>query len=963
MCIVYRQAFREGVRMRINMGFLGRVAAVLLLGFVGSAAAITSEQMQMFQQLDPTTQQSLLSKFGRGSTAGGTTQIAPESPELVLPRDAAAAGLTTATDELRLRGGSSLVIRIEQTPPLPPPLPDQPASGTQQPAASTATPAMPARGQQTTTVQTLTAVPATEDPAAELKPLPSQVSKLIGAHYYRLDKDGVLDLPGVARIPLAGLMPEEAVKRLGAEPLLRELYIEVTLLPLQPIGSAALQPFGYDLFAGVPTTFAPATDIPVPSNYVIGPGDTVQVQLFGKENLQYVLVVSRDGTLNFPNIGPISVAGQSFDKMQKNLSERIANQMIGMQASITMGPLRSIRVFVLGDAARPGSYTVSGLSTITNALFVSGGVKTNGSLRDIQLKRGGKVIARLDLYDLLLRGDTSQDARLQPGDAIFVPPVGNTIAVSGEVKRPAIYELRGEKTVADVITLAGGVTPAAASDLLQLERIESSGQRSLVEINLKNAAQARMQPRDGDTLHVRSVLDRYTGFVRLSGHVQRPGDYQWREGMRLADVISTLELLSPRPDLEYVLIKRELPPDLRLEMLSARLGRAIAHPDSDDNILLQARDEIIVFGLGDNRADLLKPVIDQLRLQARADNPERIVSVLGNVMYPGDYPLEGGMKVGDLIRAAGGFNQQAYTLGAEIIRYEVMDGSLREIKRLPIDLAAVDRGVIDQDVTLRPFDVLNVQQVPSWEERQTVEVKGEVRFPGQYVMRRGETLTQLIERAGGLNERAFPRGAVFLRENLRIKEQAQLDSLRDRLKADLAAASLTAMQEGPQAQQAVATAQGLLTMLESTQAAGRLVIDLPAVLKGDTQLDVVLKDGDRLFIPDAPQEVTIIGEVNYPTSHIYQSSLSQSGYIRRSGGLTYKADDDRIYVIKANGEVVTGMSTSWFTDIGQQDIEPGDTIVVPLDAERLRPLTLWSSVAQIVYHIALSFVAFDRVMQ
>ncbi|MFQ5668808.1 MAG: polysaccharide biosynthesis/export family protein, partial [Candidatus Binatia bacterium] len=245
-----------------------------------------------------------------------------------------------------------------------------------------------------------------------------------------------------------------------------------------------LKQFGYDLFAGAPTTFAPATDIPVPADYVIGPGDTVQVQLFGKENAEHSLQVTREGVLNFPGIGPISVAGLSFAELKRDLRQRISQQMIGIKSSITMGPLRSIRVFVLGEAHRPGSYTVSALSTMTNALFVSGGIQSIGSLRDIQLKRSGKLVRRLDLYDLLLHGDTSGDVRLLPGDVIFIPPIGRTVGVAGEVRRPAIYEIKGEKTVAEVLDLAGGLLPTAYPQASQLVRINRRRERTLVDIDL-----------------------------------------------------------------------------------------------------------------------------------------------------------------------------------------------------------------------------------------------------------------------------------------------------------------------------------------------------------------------------------------------------------------------------------------------------------------------------------------------
>ncbi|NNG11654.1 MAG: ATPase, partial [Halobacteria archaeon] len=288
---------------------------------------------------------------------------------------------------------------------------------------------------------------------------------------------------------------------------------------------AELTHFGYDLFSGAPTTFAPATDIPISADYVIGPGDTVQVQLFGKENAEYSLVVTREGNLQFPEIGPVAVAGLTFQEMKTALKARIDEQMIGVKVTISMGELRSIRVFVLGDANRPGSYTVSALSTMTNALFVSGGIKTIGSLRNIQLKRRGKVVTRLDLYDLLLHGDTSGDNRLQPGDVIFIPPAGSTVGVAGEVRRPAIYELRNERVVEQVLKLAGGLLPTAYPQATQIERINVRGERTLVDIDTKEATGRKARVQGGDVLRVHSILEKMEDIVLLSGHVQRPGGY------------------------------------------------------------------------------------------------------------------------------------------------------------------------------------------------------------------------------------------------------------------------------------------------------------------------------------------------------------------------------------------------------------------------------------------------------
>ncbi|MCC5862860.1 MAG: polysaccharide export protein, partial [Gammaproteobacteria bacterium] len=239
-----------------------------------------------------------------------------------------------------------------------------------------------------------------------------------------IDELGRVPLPGVGLIRIAGLTSEEAITRLGAEEDLRNLIIMLTRLPLQAVGIDELKPFGYDLFEGVPSTFAPVSDIPIPAEYLLGPGDVIRAQLFGNRNADFELPVSRDLTIQFPELGPISVAGLTFDQLREEINRRVAEQFIGTRVSITLGELRSIRVFVLGDVRRPGSYTVSSLASMTNALFYSGGVETRGSLRNIELKRNGETVQRLDLYDLLLRGDTRSDARLRPGDVIFVPPVG-----------------------------------------------------------------------------------------------------------------------------------------------------------------------------------------------------------------------------------------------------------------------------------------------------------------------------------------------------------------------------------------------------------------------------------------------------------------------------------------------------------------------------------------------------------
>ena len=261
---------------------------------------------------------------------------------------------------------------------------------------------------------------------------------------YRLS-GGALTLPGFAPIQLLGLSNDQATLRLRIDPGLRSVDIRLTRLPLKKSGAEGLKAFGYDLFARrAPSTFAPSTNVPVPADYVIGPGDELNVQLYGNQNRSLKLTVARDGHVNLPDLGPINVAGERFTSAKSDIESRVERQMIGVHASVSMGDTRSIRVFVLGEARRPGSYTISGLGTITSALYVAGGVKRIGSLRNVQLKRQGALVRRLDLYDLLIRGDSKDDAKLVQGDVIFIPPVGATVSIDGEVRRPAIYEIRNE---------------------------------------------------------------------------------------------------------------------------------------------------------------------------------------------------------------------------------------------------------------------------------------------------------------------------------------------------------------------------------------------------------------------------------------------------------------------------------------------------------------------------------------
>lgn len=721
-----------------------------------------------------------------------------------------------------------------------------------------------------------------------------------------------------------------------------------------------LKLFGYDLFAKKgPSTFAPVTQIPVPAEYVLGPRDVVKVQLFGKDNDVHELVVDREGNINFPGIGPITVAGLSFSELKVLLSDRISKQLIGVNASITMGELRSFRIFVMGEAKQPGSYTVSGLTTLTNALFVSGGVLPTGSLRNIQLKRNGKLIQTLDLYDLLLKGDTSADKRLLPGDVVFIPPVGKRAGISGQVLRPAVYELKGEQKVEDLIHLSGGFLPTAYPKSSRIERIDTRGDRSILDIDLGANGSLHSPLHDGDVVRIFPVLEKIENTVYLKGHVYRSGGFTWKEGLRISDLLKSIGELKPQADLNYAIIKRTTHATREVQILSVNLGRALQQPQSEENVILQPRDELIVFGPEEKeRLKSLKEIMSALKTQSKKGEPQKVVQISGHVRFPGDYPLVDNMTVEQLLIAGGGLTEEAFTLSGEITRYVIIDEKQREVRHVAIHLN--EEGDSGIDTRLQAHDVLHVQRLPNWSGVETVEIVGEVRFPGNYTISSDETLSQLIQRAGGITERAHVQAALFTRKDLQEIEKEQIKNMRERVQTLIDTDKQVRQKDANEvvfAQEKV----DLLEKLEEVKPIGRLIINLKDVLEKPQAYNVKLRDGDILYVPRFRQEVSVIGEVQVVTSHLHEPILSTEDYIERSGGFTRKADTAHIYIVKANGSVIQPRSAVWFR--GTKEIEPGDTIVVPLDVDRVKPLELWTKVTQILYQTAITVAAVTNLVK
>jgi protein involved in polysaccharide export with SLBB domain len=366
-----------------------------------------------------------------------------------------------------------------------------------------------------------------------------------------------------------------------------------------------------------------------------------------------------------------------------------------------------------------------------------------------------------------------------------------------------------------------------------------------------------------------------------------------------------------------------------------------------------------VFDTETDRGQLLNPLLEEIRRQSRIDQPSQIVRVDGRVKMRGDYPLEPAMRVSDLLRAGGGLQDAAYGAKAELTRYRV-GGDVRQTQLVEVDLAAILKGDESADLLLQPFDYLNVKEMPEWSEQEQISLLGEVRFPGNYPIQRGETLRSVLDRAGGLTALAFPSGSVFTRVELKDREQQQIDRLAERLQSDLAVTAMqAAMANQGQSGQALSVGQSLLAQLKSAKAVGRLVIDLNAVLDSPvgSPADVVLREGDQLIIPKQKQEVTVIGEVQNTTSHFYREKLTRDDYIGLSGGATRKADRGRIYIVRADGSVVSSENSGWFRRSAQVAMRPGDTVVVPLDTERMPALPMWQAITGILYNLAVAVAA------
>jgi protein involved in polysaccharide export with SLBB domain len=736
-----------------------------------------------------------------------------------------------------------------------------------------------------------------------------------------------------------------------------------------------LQIYGEDLFRRVPSTFAPSDQVPVPPDYVIGPDDELRVRIWGQINFSGNLRVDRSGNVYLPQVGPVAVAGLQFAAVDQHLRAAVAKLYRNFDLSVDIGRIRSIQVYVSGQARRPGAYTISSLSSLVDAIFATGGPSPEGSLRHVLLKREGKTIADFDLYALLIHGDKSQDARLLPEDVLYISPVGSEVAITGSVKNPAIYELREGETVGDLIKMAGQTTAVASDSRISLDRVERNQFRDTVEVDFNSAGLATVLS-DGDILHIDPILPAYDKTVTLRGNVANPGRFSWHPGMRLSDLIPDRDSLVSR---DYWWKQSHLGlPTPEFEPAISTLGENPRQPASGPNRQSLGANSpgLTVPEMQATVTDALKPEADQSEEKNYSDSSDT------QNRAQSQYQNQRGSNASvasELTQAPTGdtSNSQSQRQPKNQVRLpdlqidwnyaviERIDSKSLTPSLIPFDLGKL---ILDHDssanLELEPGDTVTIFsqsdiRVPLDEQVKYVELEGEFVHSGFYSIQPGETLRDVVRRAGGLTSRAYLYGSEFTRESTRMLQQQRLDDYTRSLTLEaergtqaLALSSNTSGSSLSDVAASRAVTEDMISRLSHIKATGRVVLRFgPNNSSIDDIPAISLENGDKFVVPFAPADVNVVGAVYDQNSYIYQKGRTLGYYLQLAGGANHNADWHRSFLIRADGSVISRKhvkgSGFWKESFDGIKLNPGDTIIVP--DKTLRPTALrgfieWSQV-------------------
>jgi len=781
--------------------------------------------------------------------------------------------------------------------------------------------------------------------------------------------------------------------------------------------------FGLDIFRNTANDpEAIPMDLPVGPDYVVGPGDSLEIDLWGGVSQRFYRVVDREGRVSLPEAGPLLVSGRNLGDVQQAVQQVLRTEYRDVSADVSLAKLRTVRVYVVGDVSQPGAYDISSLSTPLNALFAAGGVTPQGSLRALKHYRGKQLVEEVDAYDLLLHGVRADMHRLENGDTLLVPSLGPQVTVEGMVRRPAIYELHGETSLADVLDLAGGILPTATLRHVEVQRVEAHEKRTMLTLDLSStgdpdSAKKQMEAfkvSDGDEVHIFPIAPYNEDAIYIQGHVLRPGRYSYKQGMNLSDLIVSYKDLLPEPAPHYAEIVRLNAPDFHPSVESFDLTAALANPASAPK--LQPLDTIRIFSRYDfepapevwvggevrepgkyrtsGQAHLRDAVyeaggvtqdasldsaqlfrtqpdgtlkilsvdlrealagnpVDNIIIQprdrllihrnaARVDPPT--VYITGEVAKPGRYPLTSNMHLEDLVHVAGGVKRSAFTESADLSRFDTNASRTNPSDRLEVNLAAAMNGDASADVPLRDGDVLAIRRLPRWNDiGASMTVRGEINHPGTYGIQPGERLSSILARSGGFDSEAYPYGMVLMRREVRELEIRTQMQLVERLKAEqvvLKALPTTDEDQKNGKLTAIGQTEATLTQLEANPPIGRVVLHISADMKSwqNTAADVQVRNGDVLLVPKKAGYVLVNGQVFNPTAVSYRPGHSAKWYLSQSGGLTPLADKKAVFVVRADGSVISAKNNAdgwWGGDPLSATLRAGDSIVVPEKAPKI----------------------------